>query len=88
MPRLLGPEDGAKEVGIGDSVVARRGKDGAFNVENPAVATLMRKTGEFTVAGTRIGANARGYKCQDCGFVAIIKDSCGRCGGSDLRSEK
>jgi hypothetical protein len=87
MPQLLGPEDGAKEVSIGDSVVATRGKDGVFNVDNPAVATLMRKSGDFTTRGIRIGAGARGFKCQDCGFVAIIKDSCGRCGGSDLKAE-
>jgi len=87
MPQLLGPEDGAKEVSIGDSVVATRGRDGVFNVDNPAVATLMRKTGDFTTRGIRIGAGSPGYTCTSCGFVAIIKDSCGRCGGSDLKAE-
>ena len=52
MSRLLGPDDGAKEVGIGDSVVAVKDRDGSFHVDNPAVAYMMRKSGDFTVAGT------------------------------------
>ena len=87
MPQLLGPEDGAKEVSIGDSVVATRGRDGVFNVDNPAVATLMRKTGDFSTRGIRIGAGSPGYTCASCGFVAIIKDSCGRCGGTNLEAQ-
>ena len=83
--RLLGPEDGAKEVGIGDSVIGRH-QDGTYHVDNPSVATLMRKTGDFTIAGTRI--NGRGYECQDCGFVALLSDHCGRCNGTKMRPER
>ena len=84
MPKLLGPDDGAKEVGIGDSVIGRH-KDGTFHVDNPSVAALMRKTGDFAVVGTRI--NGRGYECQACGFIALLSDSCGRCGGMNMRPE-
>lgn len=82
--RLLGPEDGAKEVGIGDSVIPRH-KDGTYHIDNPSVAHLMRKSGDFTVAGTRI--NGRGFVCTSCGFVALLSDSCGRCGGTELSPE-
>jgi len=85
MPRLVGPEDGAKEVGIGDSVIARH-KDGTFHVDNPHVAKLMRKTGDFAVVGVKM--NGKGYECQSCGFIALFKDHCGRCGGTKLKAEK
>jgi len=84
MSRLLGPEDGAKEVGIGDSVVAVKDRDGTFHVDNPAVAYMMRKSGDFTVAGTTFRKVRQGFTCQDCGFVALISDHCGRCDGSNL----
>jgi ribosomal protein S27AE len=83
MPRLVGPEDGAKEVGIGDAVIPRH-KDGTFHVDNPAVASLMRKTGDFTTVGIKI--NGQGYECQDCGFLALYSDHCGRCDGTNLKA--
>ena len=83
MPRLIGPDKGAIEVGVGDSVV-RRQKDGTFHV-GPHTAALMRKTGDFTVAGTKI--NGRGFVCRSCKFVALLSDHCGRCNGSELDPE-
>jgi hypothetical protein len=85
MTRLLGPEDGAKEVGIGDAVI-RRDRDGSFHVDNPAVASLMRKTGDFTVTGTTFRKVRQGFECQDCGFVALISDHCGKCDGTNLKA--
>jgi len=45
----------------------------------------MRKTGDFTVAGTKI--NGRGFVCRSCKFVALLSDHCGRCGGAELDPE-
>ena len=83
MPRLLGPTEGNVEVGIGDSVVRRSG-DGTFHV-GANTAALMRKSGDFITVGTTF-KTARGYECQDCGFIALLSDHCGRCDGTEMQA--
>jgi hypothetical protein len=81
--KMIGPDRGAVSVEIGGRE-HRRQSDGTFHVD-AHTAKLMRATGDFGVAGTRI--NGKGYTCQDCNFVALLSDSCGRCGGSNMKAD-
>ena len=83
--RVLGPEDGCKQVTVGGRTY-NRGRDGAFHLP-PAAARQALKTGDFTEARTAAGSAARGWVCEACGFVALIRDHCGRCGGTILHRE-
>ena len=76
MPRLLGPTEGNVEVGIGDSVVRRSG-DGTFHVVPVQVL--------YSSVGTTF-KTARGYECQDCGFIALLSDHCGHCDGTEMKA--
>lgn len=76
--RLVGSDKGLKEVSVGGSVIPRK-KDGTFHVSG-AEATILRKSGDFAVAGTTFG-NARGYICQACGFVGLFPKC--KCGSTD-----
>jgi hypothetical protein len=58
--------------------------NGTFHVD-ASTARLLRATGDFAVAGTKI--NGQGFRCNDCGFVALYSDHCGRCDGTDLTRE-
>jgi len=81
--RLVGSDRGLKQLEVGDRII-NRSKDGTFHVDGPGAKQLV-KTGDFAVAGTNF-RSARGYRCE-CGFVALIKDRCGRCGATDLTPE-
>ena len=83
MPRMLGPSSGNLEIGIGDSTV-RRHKDGTFHV-NAHTAALMKKSGDYITVGVKI--NGKGFRCQQCDFLALLSDHCGRCGCTELRAE-
>lgn len=84
MPRMLGPDKGAKAVEIGGREHRQR-RDGTFHVDQHT-AKLMRKTGDFVQVGTVISAPV-GFRCQDCGFLAVFSDHCGRCDGTNLVPE-
>jgi len=83
MARVIGPEDGAKQVDIGGARLQRH-RDGTFHCD-ASTAKQLRKTGDFAIAGTKI--NGTGFECRDCGFLALYRDHCGKCGGSNLVSE-
>ena len=83
MAKLLAPDDGMAGVNL-DGVDYTRGKDGTYDVPSHDAAKLMRGL-DFTRATLRI--NGRGYTCQRCGFVALFRDRCGRCGGTELVAE-
>lgn len=82
--RLLGPDDGCKQAETAGVIYNRQG-DGTFHVNDPARASLMLK-GDFTEAKTNL-SGVTGYRCGDCGFLAVFRDRCGRCGGTDLLAE-
>lgn len=82
--RLLGPEDGCKQAEVGGRVHHRQG-DGTFHV-NDGTARVMIQSGDFTIARTNL-SGVTGYRCGDCGFLAVFRDRCGRCGGTDLLAE-
>lgn len=60
-------------------------RKGAFDVDNPKDARTLKDYGCFEPA-TRM--SGRGWVCQGCGFVAVIRDHCGRCGSQDLQREE
>lgn len=82
--RLLGPEDGCKQADVG-GVRYNRQADGTFHVNDAARAKLL-KQGDFTEARTNL-TGVTGYRCGDCGFLAVFRDVCGRCGGTELAAE-
>ena len=84
--RLVGSDKGLKEVQINEGSVAKRQKDGTFHVEGQAARALV-KSGDFAIAGTNFRHVKQGFICQDCGFNALLKDRCGKCGGTDLKEE-
>jgi len=81
--KLVGSDRGLKQIEVGDKVI-NRSKDGTFHVEGSAARALV-KSGDFAVSGTNF-QTANGFRCV-CGFVALIKDRCGRCGATDLTPE-
>lgn len=83
--RLLGPEDGCKQTEVGGVRYNRQG-DGTFHVGDRTLAKALIKTGDFTEARTNL-SGVTGYRCGGCGFLAVFKDRCGRCGGTDLVAE-
>ena len=83
--RLLGPEDGCKQAEVGGRVHVRQ-KDGTFHIGDRATAKALMATGDFTEARTNL-SGVTGYRCTDCGFLAVFKDRCGRCNGTDLIAE-
>ena len=84
MTRMLGPDKGAKAVEIGGRE-HRQQRDGTFHVD-PTTAKMMKRTGDFVTIGTTISP-AVGFVCQDCGFVAVFSDHCGKCDGSNMIPE-
>lgn len=82
--RLVGSDNGLKEVEVGGRVIPRH-KDGTFHVDG-AAGQLLKASGDFAVAGTTF-TRARGYRCNDCGFMAVFRDHCGRCDGTSLTPE-
>ena len=84
MPRFVSSDRGNIEVELGGKV-HKRNKDGTFHVNGPE-ASLLKRSGDFAIAGTNF-QRAQGYTCLDCGFVALLKDHCGRCDGSNLEPE-
>jgi len=81
--KLVGSDAGLKQVEVAGRVI-NRSADGTFNVSG-AEAVLLKKSGDFGVVGTHF-QGTRGFRCA-CGFVAVIKDSCGRCGSTELTPE-
>jgi len=84
--RLVGSDRNLKEVTVNDGAVIPQQKDGTFHVEG-ATARALVKSGDFAIAGTNFRHVKQGYICQGCGFNALIKDRCGKCGGTDLKEE-
>lgn len=80
--RLVGSDNGLKEVKVGGKVIPRA-KDGTFHVSG-ADAILLKKSGDFAVAGVTF-RNAQGFKCLDCGFVALVRKC--KCGSENLVPE-
>jgi hypothetical protein len=83
--RVLGPEDGCKQVTVAGRTFDR-GRDGTFHLP-PGAARQALASGDFTEARTAAGQQARGWLCDQCGFVALIRDHCGRCGSLTLTRE-
>lgn len=84
MTRLVSSDRGHKELTVNGKLHQRQ-KDGTFHVSG-ADAAMLKASGDFAVAGITF-RNARGYTCQACGFVALYRDHCGRCGGTELVPE-
>lgn len=74
-----------REFTVNDGKVIKRQRDGGFQVSTQ-LGKALAKTGEWTVAGTTL-RSAQGWICQNCGFLSVFKNRCGRCTGTDLVEE-
>lgn len=83
--RLLSSSNAVKEMTIENGPVIKRQKDATFHVDDQ-IGRMMKKSSEWAVVGTNL-RTAQGYTCQSCGFVAVFKDHCGKCGGTNLLAE-
>jgi ribosomal protein S27AE len=83
--KILSDAPGMREFTVNDGKVIKRQRDGGFQVSTQ-LGKALAKTGEWTVAGTTL-RTAQGFTCQDCGFVAVFRDHCGKCGGTHLIEE-
>ena len=84
--RVLASSAQLTELTVNDGAVRKRNKDGTFHVPD-SMGKGMVKGSEFAQVGVNL-RSAQGYVCADCGFVAVFKDRCGRCGGSTLQPEE
>ena len=74
--RLVGSNPNLTEVSVNDSAPVPRSKDGTFHVPE-TVGKALVGSGDFAQAGTNF-RNCTGYRCQDCGFLALCpKCKCG-----------
>lgn len=80
--RVLASSQGLVEFQVDEGRVRRRNADGTFHVPDE-LGKKMLKSGEWGRVGTNF-RHANDFTCQDCGFNALIRDHCGRCGGSNL----
>jgi len=80
--KLLASDRKLQELTINDGPVIKRAKDDTFHVDE-ATGKSLKRSGEWAVVGVNL-RGAQGYVCQGCGFVAVFKDRCGKCGGTDL----
>lgn len=85
MTKLVASDKGNTEITVNGNAY-RKQKDGTFHV-NGRDAAMLKASGDFAVAGITF-ERARGFICQACGFVALYRDHCGRCGGTDLKPEE
>jgi len=80
------PSQGAKQIDVN----GRRytvGRDGRFHGVADSDVKAMVKGGECFLPTTQLASVGRGWTCDDCGFAALIRDHCGRCGGTSLTRE-
>jgi hypothetical protein len=83
--KIVSETPGMRDFTINDGKVISKNRDGKFHVSDSLGKSLV-KSGEF-MASTISLRNASGYVCEDCGFVSVFKDRCGKCGSTDLNPE-
>ena len=87
--RVLASDKKATELTVDEGKVHKVQKDGTFHLDERTGRKLV-KSGAFAEVGISF-RNAKGYRCTNpaCkGRLSLFKDSCGRCGGSDLVPEE
>ena len=83
--RLLASDSALVQATLNDGPIIPRDKDGTFHVDD-LTGKSMVKSSQWAQVGTNL-RTAQGYVCQSCGFVAVFKDRCGKCGGRSLVPE-
>ena len=84
MTRMSGPDGFVKQTDIksqSGKVRYTAGKDGIYNVNNPAHVKALKESGftEALIPGQASSTAGLGYTCSQCGFGSwFIK--CSRCG--------
>lgn len=83
--KLIASDSKLSEVTVDNGPGIKRGKDGAFTVPDQLGKSMLR-SGEWGRVGISL-RNASGYVCEECGFVSVFRDKCGKCGSTDLNPE-
>lgn len=81
--KVLSPDKAAIEAESGEGGPLYRARDGVFDVPDSVARRIVRAGGSYRATAF---THARGFVCE-CGFRALIRDRCGRCGATDLREE-
>lgn len=78
------PDGACKEIDIrSESGVARYGRNGFAEVDNPMHERALREAGCFPATGSK--PLAAGWRCQDCGFHGWFR-TC-KCGSQNTVKE-
>ena len=80
---VLAPDKAAIEAEIGEGGPLYKAKDGVYDVPPSVARKIVRAGGSYRLVAL---SSAKGFVCE-CGFRAVMKDRCGRCGATDLREE-
>jgi hypothetical protein len=83
--RILASDRKLVEMTANDGPIHKRAKDGTFHVDD-RLGRSMVKSSEWAEVGTNF-QGTQGFVCTDCGRVSVIRDHCGKCGGTNLEPE-
>jgi hypothetical protein len=83
--KLIASDNQMRQMTVNGGKVYKRGADGTFTVPD-SIGISLKKGSEFGVVGTNF-RSTRGWRCVSCGRVNVIRDHCGRCGGTELVAE-
>lgn len=89
VPKVQAFDRNMTEAQIHSGRIAQQDKKGQFSVSE-SEAKFLIKSGAFTRVGTGMASTPhKGYRCQnpECRHLAMFRDHCGRCGGTDLVEE-
>ena len=81
--RIIGSDNGLKELTVNDGAVIPRQKDGTFHVDE-RVGQALVKSGDYAQAGTTF-RNCLGYRCRDCNFLNLFRKC--KCGSENTVEE-
>ena len=82
--RIIGSDKNLKSVEFEGKTVNQQ-KDGTFHTDQDTAKKLV-SSGDFAVSGITF-RNAKGFICNECDFVNVFRDKCGKCGCTELTPE-
>lgn len=83
MTKLAAPDGACKQI---EANGLRFDTSRPIDVQSSDNVRVLRQAGMF-VCGTSMRTAAVGYRCNDCGFLALFA-TCGRCGSENTTREE
>jgi len=81
--QVLAPDKAAIEAEAGEGGPLYKARDGVYDVPPDVARRIVRAGGSYRMTAL---THAKGFLCR-CGFRAVMRDRCGRCGATDLPEE-